>query len=380
MAGGLALPPVFISGSSKAVLSLTKTSRPWLFVSIAWVVPATLAALQSFAQHRLNNWDGDVWKDVLFGFFDWLLYGFLTPIVFHFARRYPLVSGTLVRRLPLHLAASWLMCAAWAAGGTVLRALIYPGDDVLTAGSYIGWFFTSLPFGVAVYFAVLGIEHATRYFAEARERETAAMRLSAQLSEARLGALRMQLNPHFLFNTLNATLVLVRDQDTATATRMLEQLSEVLRQVLRTDRPQEVRLAQEIEFLRQYLAIEQVRFSDRLRTVVRIAPEVENAAVPDFILQPLVENALRHGIASRTEGGSVTIEARREGDDLVIAVANDGGPAAEVSPGIGLTNTRERLRMLYAERGRLDLTATPAGTVATIRVPYRDLGEAGGGA
>jgi signal transduction histidine kinase len=355
--------------------------RPWLVISIAWIIPATLAALQAFAQHRLGNWGGEVGRNVLFEFGDWLLYGALTPIVFYLARRFPLERPHLGRRLLLHLGAAWFNCALWAAGGTVLRLLIWSGEETLSARGYVGWFFTSLPFGVAVYFAVLGIEHAIFYFQQARDRENQAARLSAQLAEARLGALRMQMKPHFLLNSLNAILVLVRDRDHATATRVLEELGEILRQVLRTERPEQVPLEEEIEFLRRYLAIEQVRFPDRLRTSFRISPDTRRAAVPDFILQPLVENAVRHGIAQRVEAGQVSITAVREGDDLVLTVEDDGpGYREEATAGLGLANTRERLEVLYGPRGKLQLVPRPGGgTIATIRIPFRGLEDGGAG-
>jgi LytS/YehU family sensor histidine kinase len=243
----------------------------------------------------------------------------------------------------------------------------------------VGWFFTSLPFGVAVYFAVLGVEHALFYFVEARERETQAARLAAQLAEARLGALRMQLQPHFLLNSLNAVTVIVRDRDTATATRVLEQLGDLLRRVMRSDRPQEVTLAEELEFVRQYLAIEEVRFSDRLRPVIDVDPGFLSAAVPEFLLQPLVENAVRHGLARRVGATLLSISARREGDHLVLSVTDDGpGPedaAPEPGEGVGLGNTRERLASLYGDRASLTLARTPeGGATATVRLPYHELG------
>jgi two-component system LytT family sensor kinase len=352
--------------------------RPWIVVSVAWVVPALLAALQAFAQHRLGNWDGQLSRILLFEFGDWLLYGALTPIVFYLARRFPLERGHLASRLSLHLAGALFNCALWALGGTVLRRVIFSDQSAFTGRGFVGWFFTSLPFGVAVYFAVLGIEHAIFYFREARERETQAARLSAQLAEARLGALRMQMKPHFLLNSLNAILVLVRDRDHATATRVLEELGEILRQVLRTDRPEMVPLAEELDFLRRYLAIEQVRFSDRLRIRFQLDPAVEHAAVPDFILQPLVENALRHGIAAGTEAGLVAISARREGDALVLSVEDDGPGFDEGrSPtGLGLSNTRERLQVLYGTGATLTVSPRPGGgTVAAIRLPYRGMGD-----
>ena len=249
--------------------------------------------------------------------------------------------------------------------------------DTMTTKFLTGWFLTTLPFGVAVYFSVLGIEHAVFYFLEARERETQAARLSEQLAEARLGALRMQLNPHFLFNSLNAITVLLRDHDTETSARMLEQLADVLRRVLRTDRPHEVPLADEIDFLQRYVALEQVRFSDRLRPTFDVDPAVVSALVPDFVLQPLVENALRHGLAKRTEAGLLLISAHREGDELVLSVRDDGPGFDERGEphreGVGLANTRERLTALYGDRGRLELTGIRGGGVtATLRIPYRE--------
>jgi len=193
----------------------------------------------------------------------------------------------------------------------------------------------------------------------------------------------MQLQPHFLFNSLNAIAVTVRDRDTATATRLLEQLGDVLRRVMRADRPPEVTLAEELEFVRQYLAIEEVRFPDRLRPIFDVDPSLERAAVPEFVLQPLVENALRHGLARRVTATLLKIEARREGDELVLRVTDDGpGPGeapAEETTGVGLMNLRERLASLYGARARLDLAGTPGGgAVATVRLPYRELGTVRG--
>jgi two-component system, LytTR family, sensor kinase len=197
---------------------------------------------------------------------------------------------------------------------------------------------------------LVGIQHAFLYFARARERETQAARLAAQLSEAHLGALRMQLNPHFLFNSLNAITVLVRDHNTAAASRTLELLSDLLRQVLRTDERHETTLSRELEFLRRYLAIEQVRFSDRLYPRIEIDPALARAAVPRFLLQPLVENALRHGIARRADAGLVQVMAERKHDQLVLTVRDDG-PGLPMTPdtssGVGLSNKRARLAALY---------------------------------
>lgn len=331
-------------------------------------------------QGRLGGREPATWRSVVWQGGDWLICALLTPAVFWSARRAPLTRDTLVRRLPLHLLAAILLCAAWAGGGLLLSWAMFHSTPY--GGGALSWFFTTLPFGVAVYFALLAVAHATAFFLEARERETQAARLSAQLADARLDALRMQVRPHFLFNSLNAIAVIVRDRDTATATRLLEQLGDMLRRVMRTDRPPEVTLAEELEFVRQYLAIEQVRFSDRLRPTFAVDERLLSAAVPEFVLQPLVENALRHGLAQRTTATLVRIEARREGDDLVLAVADDGpgpgGAAAQAGTGVGLGNIRERLATLYGDRASLELTATPGGgAVATVRLPYHERQQEG---
>jgi signal transduction histidine kinase len=346
----------------------------WVFVSAAWLGPAILAAFQAYVQGRLGNRDPATARGLLWEAGDWLIYALLTPAVFWLARRLPLVRGRLRRHTPVHLAAAIVLCAAWAGGGILLSVILFGSTPY--GGGVAGWFFTSLPFGVAVYFAVLGVEHAVRYFVEARARET-------QLAEARLGALRMQLQPHFLLNSLNAVTVIVRDRDTATATRVLERLGDLLRRVTRSDRPQEVPLADELAFVRQYLAIEAVRFPDRLRPEFAVDDALLAAAVPEFLLQPLVENAIRHGLARRTGATLLRTAARRDGDDLVLSVTDDG-PGPEPLPderpeGVGLANTRERLATLYGGRASLSLSRTPGGgATATVRVPYRELERPGG--
>jgi two-component system, LytTR family, sensor kinase len=346
----------------------------WLLVSAAWLGPAVLAALQAYLQGRLGNWQPATWRSLLWEGGDWFLYALLTPVVFWLGARLPLVRGKLPGRVALHTIAAVVLCGAWAGAGTLLRWVALDPNRPPTAGALVQWFLISLPFGVAVYFAVLGVQHATTWFVEARDRETQAARLSAQLAEARLGALRMQLQPHFLLNSLNAITVIVRDRDHATAVRMLEQLGEMLRRVMRADRPQEVPLADELEFTRQYLSIEQMRFSDRLKPVFLVPETLLTAMVPEFVLQPLVENAVRHGLARQTGAALLRIEARREGDVLLLSVVDDGpgpDPGSSVE-GVGLGTTRERLATLYGSRGGLELTRTAqGGAAAVVRLPYR---------
>ena len=191
---------------------------------------------------------------------------------------------------------------------------------------------------------VVGIEHAIRYFVEARDREVQIARLSEQLAGARFAALQAQLNPHFLFNTLNTIAVLVRDDDRTGAARIIEQLSDVLRRTLSRHRANEVTLDEELDLVRQYLAIEQARFSDRLRVDVRHRRcGALAAAVPSFALQHLVENAVRHGIAKRPDAGRSGVAARRDGDTLEIAVIDDGAGIDGRGRHRGATASRTRV-------------------------------------
>jgi LytS/YehU family sensor histidine kinase len=227
-----------------------------------------------------------------------------------------------------------------------------------------------------VYTTVAALAHAITYFSEARERDVQLARISEQLATARFSALQAQVNPHFLFNTLNTITVLVRDGDQAGAVRIVEQLSEVLRGTLSRHRANEVTLEEEIELVRQYIAIEQARFSDRLRPTFRIGEGIAQAAVPSFAIQHLVENAIRHGSARREDAGQLGVGARRDGDWLEVTVTDDGPGIAvhEPPPGHGIANTQERLRMLYGERGTLTvMPVSGGGTIAVLRVPYREI-------
>src|SRR5690349_12168564 len=364
-----------------------------MIVSAAWIVPAAFAVLNRVAQAKLQGEEPATSRELLFQFGDWLLYGFLTPFVFAISKRWPLARPHLWWRIVFHFFMSIVFCVAWATCGQVWRMLLVRllapqlyhqamqhglGQFWLRTGvEWLSWIFITLPFGVAVYLCVVGIEHATRYFFDAREREVQVARLSEQLSSARFATLQAQLNPHFLFNTLNTITVLVRDNDRQGAVSIIEHLSELLRRTLTRHQANEVTLGEELDLVQQYAAIEQARFSDRLRPEFRIPEPLMTAAVPSFGLQHLVENAIRHGIAKHTDAGLLLVTANRSGDVLEINVIDDGigiDPAAPVPPGHGIDNTRERLRALYGERASLEITRRPeGGTIATLKLPYREL-------
>jgi len=358
-----------------------KIGRLWLIIAAACVVPAILDGSLTYVQGGLAGRPTS-WSEVFWQANEWLILGALTPLVYWLARRYPLRPPILGRNLLAHFGGALLLCIGWATAGASLRWALGIGPTQITKAQHLtGWLLTTIPWGTFMYFATLGCVHAFAYFVEAKEREAQTAKLAAQVAEARLGALRMQLHPHFLFNSLNAITVLVRDRDTVAAGRMLDLLSDVLRQVLRSDQAHEVSLAAELRFLERYLAIEQVRFSDRLAVRFDVDDRLLDSAVPEFLLQPLVENALRHGISQRADAGAVEVSARRDGGTLILSVA-DNGPGHHAGRrdgngnGLGLANMRERLTTLYGSRAHLDLHARPGperGTIATVTIPFRRL-------
>jgi two-component system LytT family sensor kinase len=225
--------------------------------------------------------------------------------------------------------------------------------------------------------SVIVVAHAVRYYQRSRERERTEAALRVQLSQAQLEALKSQLHPHFLFNTLNSVAALMH-WDVAAADEMVTQLSELLRETLRHPGTHEIPLSEEIALIERYLSIVRARFQDRLTVVYDVAPDVRAALVPHFILQPLVENALEHGIALQPGPGLVAISAGRDGDRLRIAVVDDG-PGLEPEAtngngngnGVGLANTRARLAELYGEQQGVTLEAShPKGARVTVTLPY----------
>ena len=229
------------------------------------------------------------------------------------------------------------------------------------------------------FMAVVAAGYAREYFLRDRDREAQAARLQAQLAEARLDALRMQINPHFLFNTLHAMSALV-ERDPAGVRRMIARLSELLRHTTDRSARDLIPLREELDFLRRYIEIMEIRFQGRLRVNIDAPDDLLDALVPNLILQPIVENALEHGAARVAGTGEVSIAARREGDKLVIDVRDNGpGVDAEAPPraaaphrmGVGLTNTRARLEQLYGASARVDLASQEGGgALATVVIPH----------
>lgn len=307
----------------------------------------------------------------LLGVWLWALY---SAGIFRLVERHPLDGPTWRRGLLLHLALFLVLWSFELAFVNVLdRVVDHPQRSALQ------YFFGSLSYCLFCYLGALAAGHALRFHRLYLERTVRASELESELLRAQLLALQMQLRPHFLFNALNTVSGLVRTDDKDGAIQVVAGLAELLRAVLSTDGSQQVPLRQEVALVERYLGIEQRRFSDRLRTEFAVDPEAMEAMVPQLLLQPLVENAIRHGARVEEGEGRVRIHVRREAELLCLSVEDSGPQPARGGPdsgGIGLANTRARLRHLYGERHRLSLTATPRGTVAEVAIPFQRAGEA----
>ena len=349
-----------------------KFHQSWLIIAAGSILLAGLSSITTVINTTRVTGQSN-WREALFVASIWLVFTPLTWIPYKLAQRFPLRMENIVQNVVAHVSGAILMCVIWGITGILLVRLITTRPPAPFMRLFVNSLLANLTLCGFLYFTVLGCFHAFSYYREAREREAREALLSAQVSEARLSALRMQLNPHFLFNSLNAITVLVRDHKNQEASRMLELLGRVLRQVLQSEKRQEVTLEEELEFIERYLAIEQVRFSDRLKVIFKIEPVARGALVPTFILQPLVENAIRHGISQRTDDGLIEIEVALSDNDLLLAVKDNGpGYTPGVEAGVGLANTHARLETLFGDHGHLEVSdLNGLGTVACIRLPLR---------
>jgi signal transduction histidine kinase len=308
----------------------------------------------------------------------WYTWALLAPFMLWMARRFRFERNRLLRWVPAHIGGVLL--------STLTHAMIWVTARVYImswlADREVEWwvvvqerFFLYFDWEMMTYWAVTAAAHALDYHSESQERAVTAAQLETRLAEAQLQALQRQLHPHFLFNTLHTISALMhRNIDAADA--MLARLSDLLRMTLDQLGTQVVTLKEELDFVEKYLEIEHTRFGDRLQVRIDAEPQTLDASVPNFILQPLVENALRHGIGPKVGGGTVEVTARRVEDRLLLVVRDDGrGVPPEklnaFNTGVGLGNTRSRLEHLYGSSHRFEFEAPPAGGLAVmIEVPF----------
>ncbi|WP_223745479.1 sensor histidine kinase [Myxococcus faecalis] len=344
-----------------------------------WSVPGTLSALETYFFSLSSPRPMEPWRAFLSQLPGWYVWVPATPWVFALARRLPLGRPFRAGAWAGHVLACLGVSGLFALVYTVCQRAFGAGMGGASFGGMLaryalGW----LPMMAMTYVATVGVAQSLAARRRERERERQAAALAVELAEARLQALQVQLHPHFLFNTLNAIVVLVRDGEKDTAARMLVLLGDILRRLLQQGATQEVSLRDELSVLERYLEIQRLRFQDRLRVDWDVDEALMDARVPHLVLQPLVENAIRHGVSARTAAGALRIRARRHGEALELMVADDGpglpvGFDVERSPGIGLSNTRARLSQLYGAAGRVSVAAAPegVGTVATVWLPFQ---------
>jgi signal transduction histidine kinase len=312
---------------------------------------------------------------------DYYIWAALTPLVVRIGRAVPLERGRWVLGVGAHILLATVFAAGELLASSVVVNVLIPG--VTGELSFLSWYGRVLTqhfvWGFLIYWVIQAAGQALAWFRHSKEQEIAASELEAKLATAQLRALKMQLHPHFLFNTLHSIGVLVRKNERSAALDMVTGLGDLLRASLENTDRQEIPLKEELEFLERYLEIEQIRFRDRLRVRYEVDSDVYDAAVPNMILQPLVENAIRHGVAPSVSPRTVRLEAERLGGDLVLRVRDDGvGVPEDWTPeegsGVGIRNVRERLERHYGDRGELRVRPIPEGGVrATVRIPFRKL-------
>ena len=343
--------------------------RPRAKIALLVFVGATVAGVYFATQLRLAYLPDyrRPWSEALtINLTHYWIWGALVPVVVFLARRFRFEDRAWLA-LAIHSAASVVLTAVeLAAAGYILIHWIgmpEPGGTVLKVFQHN--FHSSLPTYWLILFVFWALDYSGR-----------AARLKASLTEARLDALKTQLNPHFLFNTLNSISSLMYT-DTEAADRMMTRLSDLLRSTIQNNGAQEVTLREELGYVDRYLEIEKIRFEERLRVQVCVSPEAMDGLVPAFSLQPLVENAVKHGIGPLESGGSLSIEGRRENGRLIVRIADDGAGPGEhpVREGIGLTNTRARFDELYGGAASLRTgSANGGGFFVEIDLPYRTPG------
>jgi signal transduction histidine kinase len=299
-----------------------------------------------------------------------------TPGILWLGRRFPLVASAWRRNLLVHLAISLSFVFALDLTTVWYTSLVLPPRPGATPllHSAIRYFVIWVFSDGLLYWSILAVSYAAEHYRRFREREVRAYQLETQLARAELQALKSQLQPHFLFNALHTIGSLVRTGERDNAVKVTADLGDLLRRMLEGAAQQEVPLRQELDFITSYLAVEQMRFRDRLLVNFEIDPEVGDARVPHLVLQPLVENAIRHGIAPHLFAGKVSVTARRRGTRLELIVRDDGpgvGDGDGARPGIGLSNTRARLGRMYGPDWSLTVDNLPEGGLqARIELPF----------
>ncbi|MBA4183745.1 MAG: histidine kinase [Acidobacteria bacterium] len=352
----------------------------WVLIWISWLCAALFFSSQAlFDESSFTSVSWETFRNELIFFHLWFV---LTPVILWLDARFKILSNRLTNRLFFHAVAglfiAFLHIILYCAAIQFLGLSATPRTFFNRLGSYLKLFYH---LDVICYLAVFGTNYAIDYYRRYREEELRSTRLEAKFAQTQLQMLKMQLHPHFLFNTLNAVSVLMT-KDVKAAKKMLVSLSDLLRKSLEDVEADEVTLEQELEFLEHYLKIEVIRFQNRLTIKIDVEPQALDAQVPNLILQPLVENAIRHGIAARIMGGTIEICGKREEKLLRLSVRDtgrkfDAEKPGEIKEGIGLSNTQARLKQLYGDDFSFQAKYIEDGFLADITIPFQTIRKSG---
>ena len=349
-----------------------------------WTVLGVAFSTQVFLAEQRFGAESSWWTALRTYLPEWYLWGLVSLVVVQLTRRFPVDRGNWRRHLPLHVGASLNLALVHLIASVLIQAAFSSaaGEPYPILTKLVDNFTIQYHWNVVVYWAILGVAHAREYHRDREAHRLRAARLEARLAQARLQALTLELRPHFLFNALNAIAELIHE-DPDSAERMVQRLGDLLRRTLETDGSREVPLERELALADGYLSVEAVRFQDRLTVDYDVAADARSGRVPAMILLPLVENAVKHGLARRSSGGRVGIRARREADRLELEVWDDGPGLTPCPPlrdaergnermGVGLANTRARLEQLYGDASSLELLpGSPNGLVVRVVLPFR---------
>lgn len=350
----------------------------WRVAAVVWLIPVFLSATTSYIFTHLTGSPVTFWSVLVVNLPIWYFWAFATPVIFRLGRILRIGWPVSVIAVLLHVVASIVAALLDVVAGmsvAVLFGVAPIGNDIVHRYliNFMSWLLT----GVFTYWAVLGAGYALEYDRKFRRQQLRSSELAAELARAQLAVLRNQLHPHFLFNTLNTAVSLVRVDRAEGAVSVLTSLSDILRRLLRNAPGQEITLREELALLQAYVAIEKVRFPDRLTVEMRVCDDVMDALVPNLMLQPLVENAIRYGIGTRRTAGNVAVTARKQDGRLVLQIYDDGpGLPNEWVPsmngGVGLANTQARLQHMYGTQHEFVLgNRAVGGAEVTIIIPLR---------
>lgn len=350
----------------------------WLHVLVVATALGCLSTTLAWQFTRLlGKWTTPLSTLVILNFAWWYLWAVMTPVVVWLSQHFQIARGGLVRAVAVHVPAVAVFSFLHITGMEAVHWWL-----AYSQGREYGWWlqvqrstFLYFDWEMMTYWAVVGVSHAILYYRESRARAVRAAHFETRLMEAQMSALQQQLHPHFLFNTLHAISALMH-KDVAAADRTLMQLSDLLRITLEHLGHQQVLLEAELSALSKYIQIEQTRFGDRLNVRFDVQPETLDILVPSLLLQPLVENAIKHGVARRAGPGHLDIAARRDGDKLLLEVRDDGVGLSEdaltaLQKGIGVSTTRARLQHLFGADFRFEFHRQTQGLAVLIALPWR---------